>query len=148
MFRNIEIITPTSACTLVSRIDHTVYESFLKIREISYKCKYLTSESAKNAVYAYIVSRLANTDSSFHGLPKEQSRKLQTSRTQPCNCSAGPGNSIMKLQHFSRKHQDHVYGKGEYSSTWQKLKHYLSPALNICLLWQWHLHNQRDNSTA
>ena len=64
--------------TMVSHINHKVQESFLKIRELSYYLRYLTDESSKTAVHAYVTSRLDYCNSLLYGLPKELSKKLQS----------------------------------------------------------------------
>ena len=51
--------------TMVPHVNHLVCAAFLKIREISYYRRYLTKESAKSAVHAYITSRLDYCNSLF-----------------------------------------------------------------------------------
>ena len=64
--------------TMVSHINHKVKESFLKIRELSYYRRYLTDESSKPAVHAYVTSRLDYCNSLLYGIPKELSKHLQS----------------------------------------------------------------------
>ena len=63
--------------TMVSHINHKVQESFLKIRELSYYRRYLTDESSKTAVHAYVTSRLDYCNSLLYGLPKELSKNCK-----------------------------------------------------------------------
>ena len=75
--RNLGVIMDSNY-TMVSHINHKVQESFLKIRELSYYRRYLTDESSKTAVHAYVTSRLDYFNSLLYGLPKELSKKLQS----------------------------------------------------------------------
>ena len=75
--RNLGVIMDSNY-TMVSHINHKVQESFLKIRELSYYRRYLTDESSKTAVHAYVTSRLDYCNSLLYGLPKELSKKLQS----------------------------------------------------------------------
>ena len=63
--------------TMVSNINHKVQETFLKIRELSYYCWYLTVESSKIAVHAYATSRLDYCNSLLSDLPKELSKNAK-----------------------------------------------------------------------
>ena len=64
--------------TMVYHINNKVQEPFHKIRELSYYRGYLTDESSKTAVHAYVTSRLDYCNILLYGLPKELSKKLQS----------------------------------------------------------------------
>ena len=85
--RNLGVIMDSNY-TMVSHINHKVQESFLKIRELSYYRRYLTDESSKTAVHAYVTSRLDYCNSLLYGLPKELSKKLQSEHS----CTTGHQN--------------------------------------------------------
>ena len=55
--------------TMVSHVNHIVQLAFLKIREISYYRKFLTSSATKTLVHAYITSRLDYCNGLLCGLP-------------------------------------------------------------------------------
>ena len=65
--RNLGVIMDT----MVSLINHKVQDYSLKIRELSYYLRYLTDESSKTAVHAYVTFILDYCNSLLYGLPKE-----------------------------------------------------------------------------
>ena len=77
--------------TMVSHINHKVQESFLKIRELSYYRRYLTDESSKTAVHAYVTPKLDYCNSLLYGLPRELSKK--TAKCHECSCTTGHQNN-------------------------------------------------------
>ena len=87
--RNLGVIMDSNY-TMVSHINHKVQESFLKIRELSYYRRYLTDESSKTAVHAYVTSRLDYCNSLLYGLPKELSKK--TAKCHEHSCTTGHQN--------------------------------------------------------
>ena len=74
--RNLGIMGPTY--TMSSHVSHLVQVAFLKLRELSYFRRYLTDESAKTAVHAYITYRLDYSKSLLFGLPQELTMKMQS----------------------------------------------------------------------
>ena len=61
-----------------SHVSHLVQVAFLKLRELSYFRRYLTDESTKTAVYAYITSRLDYCNSLLFVLPQELTMEMQS----------------------------------------------------------------------
>ena len=61
-----------------AHISHVVKTAFLKIREISYYRKYLTSSATKTLIHAYVTSRLDYCNGLLYGLPKESINRLQS----------------------------------------------------------------------
>ena len=59
-------------------ISRTVSTAFLKIREISYYRKFLTSSATKTLIHAYVTSRLDYCNGLLYGLPKESINRLQS----------------------------------------------------------------------
>ena len=55
-----------------------IWFRWLKLRELSYFRRYLTDESTKTAVHAYITSRLDYCNSLLFGLPQELTMKMQS----------------------------------------------------------------------
>ena len=82
--RNIGVIMDPTY-TMSSHVSHLVQLAFLKLRELSYFRRYLTDESTKTAVYAYITSRLDYCISLLVGLIQEL-----TNENAKCNecCSS------------------------------------------------------------
>ena len=70
------IMVPTY--TMSSHVSHLVQVAFLKLRALSYVRCYLTDESTKTAVHAYITSRLDYCNSLLLGLPQELTMKMQS----------------------------------------------------------------------
>ena len=75
--RNLGVIMDPTY-TMRSHVSHLVRVAFLKLRELSYFRRYLTDESTKTAVHAYITSRLDYCNSLLFGLPQEQTMKMQS----------------------------------------------------------------------
>ena len=64
--------------TMSSHVSRLVQVAFLKFRELSYFRRYLSDESTKTAVHAYIItSRLDYCNSLLFGLPQELTMKMQ-----------------------------------------------------------------------
>ena len=89
--RNLGVIMDSNY-TMVRHINHKVQESFLKIRELFYYRRYLTDESSKTAVHAYVTWRIDYCNSLHYGLPKELSKNCQVSWTQLHDWSPEQGN--------------------------------------------------------
>ena len=83
--------------TMVPHVNNLVRTAFLKIRELSYYRRYLTNESAKTAVHAYITSRLDYCNSLLYGLPDGQISKLQS----VMNAAARLVTKTRKFDHIS-----------------------------------------------
>ena len=66
-----------SEMTLSDHISITIRSSYNQIRSIAKIRKYLTSESAKKLVHAFITSRLDNLNSLLINLPNHQISRLQ-----------------------------------------------------------------------
>ena len=75
--RNLGVIMDPTY-TMSSHVSHLVQVAFLKLRELSYFRRYLTDESTKTAVHAYITSRLDYCNSLLFGLPQELTMKMQS----------------------------------------------------------------------
>ena len=75
--RNLGVIMDPTY-TMNSHVSHLVQVAFLKLRELSYFRRYLTDESTKTAVHAYITSRLDYCNSLLFGLPQELTMKMQS----------------------------------------------------------------------
>ena len=58
-------------------ISHTVKTAFLKIREISYYPRFLTTSTTKTLIHAYITSHLDYCNGLLYGLPKDSINRLQ-----------------------------------------------------------------------
>ena len=82
--RNLGVIMDSNY-TMVSHINHKIQDSFPKIRELSYYRRYLTDESSKTAVHAYVTPRLDYCNSLLYGLPKE----LYTAKCYEYSCTTG-----------------------------------------------------------
>ena len=64
--------------TMSAHIQNTVRNAFLKIREISYYRRFLTTSATKTLIHAYVTSRLDYCNGLLYGLPKESINKLQS----------------------------------------------------------------------
>ena len=64
--------------SMETHVNNTVKNAFLKIREISYYRKYLTEESAKTLMHAYVTSRVDYCNGLLYGLSNNLLRKLQS----------------------------------------------------------------------
>ena len=64
--------------TMAPHVNHMAQMAFLKIREISYFRRYLTDDSTKTVVHAYITSKLDYCNSLLFGLPDALISKLQS----------------------------------------------------------------------
>ena len=71
-------IFPSETVRNLGVIMDSNYTMVSQIRELSYYRRYLTDESSKTAVHAYVTSRLDYCNSLLYGLPKELSKKLQS----------------------------------------------------------------------
>ena len=61
-----------------SHISNVVKTAFLKLREISFYRKFLTTSATKTLVHAYITSRLVYCNGLLYGLPKGLNNRLQS----------------------------------------------------------------------
>ena len=66
--------------TMVSHINRKVQKSFLKIRELSYYRRYLTDESSKTAVHAYVTSRIDYCNSFMNSVMNTAARLVTRTR--------------------------------------------------------------------
>ena len=64
--------------TLFTHVNSIVRSAFLKIREISYHRRFLTLDSTKTLMHAYVTSRVDYCNSLLFGLPNNLIRKLQS----------------------------------------------------------------------
>ena len=83
--------------TMAPHVNHMAQIAFLKIREISYFRRYLTDESTKTAVHAYITSKLDYCNSLLYGLPDALISKLQSAM----NTAARLVTKTRKFDHIS-----------------------------------------------
>ena len=58
-------------------ISHILKTAFLKIREISYYRRFLTTSTSKTLIHAYVTSRLDYCNGLLYGLPKDSINRLQ-----------------------------------------------------------------------
>ena len=89
------IMDPTY--TMSSHVSHLVQVAFLKLRELSYFRRYLTNESTKTSVHAYITSRLDYCNSLLFGLPQELTMKMQSVMNAAARLVTKPGSLIISL---------------------------------------------------
>ena len=75
--RNLGVIMDTKF-TMEPHITKIMQIAFLKIRQISYYRKFLTSSAAKTLIHAYIKSRLDYCNGLLYGLPTNLVAKLQS----------------------------------------------------------------------
>ena len=75
--RNLGVIMDTKF-TMEPHITKIMQIAFLKIRQISYYRKFLTSSAAKTLIHAYITSRLDYCNGLLYGLPTNLVAKLQS----------------------------------------------------------------------
>ena len=71
-------VTMDEHLTLFTHVNSIVRSAFLKIREISYYRRFLTLDSTKTLMHAYVTSRVDYCNSLLFGLPNNLIRKLQS----------------------------------------------------------------------
>ena len=64
--------------TMIPNVNQIVRSAFLKIREISFYRKFLSSDVAKTLIHAYVTSRVDYCNSLLYGLPNNVLCKLQS----------------------------------------------------------------------
>ena len=64
--------------SMTPHISNVVRNAFLKIREISYYRRFLTSSATKTLIHAYVSSRLDYCNGLLYGLPKGSINRLQS----------------------------------------------------------------------
>ena len=71
-------VTMDTKFTMEPHVKKIMQIAFLKIREISYYRKFLTTSAAKTLIHAYITSRLDYCNGLLYGLPSGLVNKLQS----------------------------------------------------------------------
>ena len=71
-------VTMDNHLLMTAHISNVVKTAFLKIREISYYRRFLTSSATKTLIHAYVTSRLDYCNGLLYGLPKESINRLQS----------------------------------------------------------------------
>ena len=90
-------VTLDKHISLEKHVKTIVTGAFLKIREIAFYRKYLTYESAKTLMHAYVTSRIDYCNSLLYGLPNNLIKKLQS----VLNAAARVVTMTRKFDHIS-----------------------------------------------
>ena len=83
--------------TMCKHVDRTVKAAFFKLREIAYYRRFLTTDSLKTLIHAYITSRIDYCNSVLVGLPNNVLCKLQS----VLNAAARLVSGTRKFDHIS-----------------------------------------------